>query len=176
MTKAVFLDRDGVINKYDQPVNSPEDLNLFWWSGEAINKLNHANFAVYVVTNQGGIESGYFTEQDLTDIHQHLVVTLKEEEAEIDDIEYCPHFKTNCNCRKPQPGMVYKLADRYNVDLSLSYLIGDRNSDIIAGNRAGCTTIKLGSKYPAADYSVANLLEATQLILKLDTAATIPQI
>ncbi|SJZ51357.1 D-glycero-alpha-D-manno-heptose-1,7-bisphosphate 7-phosphatase [Selenihalanaerobacter shriftii] len=164
MTKSVFLDRDGVINKYDKPVNKPEDLELFPWTSQAINQLNQAGYKVFIVTNQGGIESGYFTTTDLEKIHQNLVTTLKEDDAIIDDIEYCPHFKSNCKCRKPKPGMIFKLADKYNIDLKASFMVGDRNSDIIAGNKAKCQTIKLGEEYPAANYSVKNLAEAVSII------------
>ncbi len=168
MTKAVFLDRDGVINKYEQPINHPEDLELFPWTVDAIKKLNQAPYNVYVVTNQGGIECGYFTENDLQDVHNQLEKTLIQNKAWIDDIEYCPHFSTPCDCRKPNPGMLYKLADKYEINLQHSYLIGDRNSDIIAGNQAGCTTIKLGTNYSAADYTTENLADAVDLILKLE--------
>jgi histidinol-phosphate phosphatase family protein len=165
LNKAVFLDRDGVINRYDSPVNKPEDLELYSWTTKAIKRLNKKGYKVFVVTNQGGIECGYFSEADLSEIHQHLVTTLKEEDAHIDDIEYCPHFNSECECRKPKPGMIMKLADKYDINLGNSFMVGDRNSDIEAGNKAGCRTIKLGSKYPAADYSVENLEDAVEIIV-----------
>ncbi|WP_408955989.1 D-glycero-alpha-D-manno-heptose-1,7-bisphosphate 7-phosphatase [Natroniella sp. ANB-PHB2] len=168
MTKAVFLDRDGVINKYDQPVNQAEDLTLYPWTANSIKKLNQACFKVYVVTNQGGIESGYFTAQDLEEIHQHLIEQLKLKDATIDDIAYCPHFKSDCNCRKPKPGMIFELADKHDIELKKSYLVGDRDSDIEAGNQADCTTIKLGAKCPTADYSLATLEDAVDIILKIE--------
>ncbi|MCK8817637.1 HAD family hydrolase [Natroniella sulfidigena] len=168
MTKAVFLDRDGVINRYDQPVNKPTDLILYPWTADSIKKLNQADFKVYIVTNQGGIESGYFTAQDLDEIHQHLINELQQKEATIDDIAYCPHFKSDCECRKPKPGMILNLADKYNIELTDSYLVGDRKSDIIAGNQAGCTTIKLGAKCPEADYSLETLEDAVDIILKIE--------
>ncbi len=165
MTKAVFLDRDGVINKYDKPVNQPQDLQLYPWTATAIKRLKQNEYLVFIVTNQGGIESGYFTESDLDEIHQYLIAILSKEDAYIDAIEYCPHFKSECSCRKPQPGMILKLAKEYNINLPESFMIGDRNSDIEAGNRAGCVTIKLGSKYPTANYSVENLKDAVDIIL-----------
>ncbi|GAB6137544.1 D-glycero-alpha-D-manno-heptose-1,7-bisphosphate 7-phosphatase [Halanaerobaculum tunisiense] len=168
MNKAVFLDRDGVINNYDKPVNSPQDLTLYSWTASAIKKLNQQDYKVYIVTNQGGIECGYFSQQDLDKIHQHLISTLQDNDAIINDIEFCPHFETDCDCRKPKPGMILKLANKHNVNLDLSYMVGDRKSDIIAGKKAGCTTIKIGAKYPGANYSTDNLQEATKLILQLD--------
>ena len=165
LTKAVFLDRDGVINRYDSPVNKPEDLKLYPWTAKAIKMLNEKGYKVFVVTNQGGIECGYFSESDLDEIHQHLVATLKKKDAHIDDIEYCPHFDSECECRKPEAGMIIKLAKKYDINLENSFMVGDRNSDIEAGNKAGCRTIKLGSKYPAADYSVENLEDAVEIIV-----------
>ncbi len=167
MNKAVFLDRDGVVNKYNKPINRPEDLELYPWTASAIRRLNLASYKIFIVTNQGGIECGYFTEADLNDIHLHLISLLKEEEATVDEITYCPHFKSECNNRKPQPGMILKLAQKYNINLNSSYMIGDRKSDITAGNKADCTTIKIGSKYPKADYSVENLEDAVDIILAI---------
>ncbi|WP_018247316.1 D-glycero-alpha-D-manno-heptose-1,7-bisphosphate 7-phosphatase [Orenia marismortui] len=165
MNKAIFLDRDGVVNSYDKPVNKPKDLELYPWTAKAIKKLNNEGYKVFIVTNQGGIECGYFTEEDLDEIHQYLVATLKKDNAIIDDIEYCPHFKSECKCRKPEAGMILKLAKKYNVNLEDSFMIGDRNSDIEAGIKAKCKTIKLGSKYPKADYSVENLEDAVDIII-----------
>ncbi|AGB41578.1 histidinol-phosphate phosphatase family protein [Halobacteroides halobius DSM 5150] len=169
MNKAVFLDRDGVINNFKKPVNTPQELELYPWTAKAIKKLNQSGYQVYIVTNQGGIECGYLSAKDLARIHQHLIITLKEDNAIIDDIEYCPHFKTKCECRKPNPGMILKLANKYNIDLDLSFMVGDRKSDIIAGQKAGCKTIKVGSKYPQADFSVENLAAAVDIILKVKT-------
>lgn len=165
MNKAVFLDRDGVINSYDSPVNKAADLKLYPWTAKSIKNLNEQGYKVFVVTNQGGIECGYFTESDLDEIHKHLIATLKEEDAHIDDIDYCPHFNSECECRKPKPGMILKLADKYDINLENSFMVGDRRSDIDAGNEAGCRTIKLGSKYPAAQYSVQNLEDAVDIIV-----------
>lgn len=166
MRKAVFLDRDGVINYNDKPVNRPEDLKIYPWVSESILLLNKANYYVFVVTNQGGIEMGYFKEQDLDDIHRKLENEISKAGAVIDEIDYCPHFKTKCECRKPSAGMLYRLADKYNIDLHNSYMIGDRDVDIEAGIKAGCKTIIIGNKYAQADYNVENLLEAVKIILK----------
>ncbi|MCG8540629.1 MAG: HAD family hydrolase [Clostridia bacterium] len=165
MKKAVFLDRDGVINDNRKPVNSPEDLKLYPWSAESILQLNNAGYYVFVVTNQGGIEMGYFKEKDLKEIHMKLINEIKKSGANIDGIEYCPHFKTKCNCRKPLPGMLKRLAKKYDVDLKNSFMIGDRNVDIEAGNKSHCKTIKIGKPYSKADYNVKNLLEAVKIIL-----------
>jgi len=165
MNKAVFLDRDGVINKYNKPINQPQDLELYSWTSAAIKRLNDAHYKTFIVTNQGGIECGYFTETELENIHLHLINLLNETGATIDEIAYCPHFKSECNYRKPNPGMILKLAEKYTINLHSSYLIGDRKSDIIAGKKADCITIKIGAKCPDADYSVETLEDAVDIIL-----------
>lgn len=164
MHKAVFLDRDGVINDNRKPVNKPEDLVLFPGTLEAVKILNEAGFFVFVVTNQGGIEMGYFSEKDLAAIHKEMLDAFHAQNIIIHDIAYCPHFKTKCQCRKPAPGMIVQLAEKYGIDLASSYMVGDREMDIQAGYRAGCKTIKIGKPCIHADHTVKNLLEAAQWI------------
>lgn len=165
MNKAVFLDRDGVINDNYKPVNRPEDLKLYPWSAKSILQLNQAGYYVFVVTNQGGIEMGYFNENDLNDIHEKLISEVKQHGASIDEIDFCPHFKTKCECRKPSPGMIKRLAEKYDINLEYSFMVGDRNVDIEAGLKSGCKTIKIGKPYAKADHTVDNLLEAVKIIL-----------
>jgi histidinol-phosphate phosphatase family protein len=171
MKAAVFLDRDGVINEYEKPVNHPEDLVLFPWTPAAIRRLNEEGYPVFIVTNQGGLELGYFTVQQLEAVHSRLQSLLQAEGAHIDEIIYCPHFRTTCPCRKPKPGMLLHLATKYGVDLPASWMIGDRRADILAGQAAGCQTIKIdrpdGSilDYVTADYHCRNLLEAVNYLL-----------
>ncbi len=166
MPKAVFLDRDGVINDSRKPVNNATDLVIYPWAAEAIKSLNNGGYYVFIVTNQGGIEMGYFKEKDLEEIHDFLLNQLSNSGAIIDDIEYCPHFKTKCQCRKPGGGMILKLGKQYNIKLDESFMVGDRDVDILAGIDAGCKTIKIGSPYNKANYSVENLKEAAKVILK----------
>ncbi|MCT4620211.1 MAG: HAD family hydrolase [Marinisporobacter sp.] len=167
MKKAIFLDRDGVINDNKKPVNKPKDLILYPWTIEALKILSNQGFMLFVVTNQGGIEMGYFTEDDLKTIHDEMMRIFKSEDIPIDDIAYCPHFKTKCECRKPSPGMLIKLSENHDIDLKKSYMIGDREMDITAGLQAGCTTIKIGKPCKNAHYTVNNLLEAAKLIVNL---------
>ncbi|WP_330685168.1 D-glycero-alpha-D-manno-heptose-1,7-bisphosphate 7-phosphatase [Anaerosolibacter sp.] len=165
MQKAVFLDRDGVINDNRMPVNKPQDFVFFPWTFEAVRMLNDAGFQVFVVTNQGGIEMGYFTHENLKDIHDSMLADFKINDIMIHGVAYCPHFKSKCECRKPAPGMLLRLAKEHHIDLETSYMVGDRDFDIEAGRRAGCKTIKLGAPYRNADYTVSNLLEAAKLIV-----------
>lgn len=163
--RAVFLDRDGVINANSKYVNYPEDLIIFPWAGPAIRLLKKAGFLVFIVTNQGGIELGFFTEADLSAIHSVLEFQLRKQDAGIDEIVYCPHFHQDCDCRKPKPGMILGLAEKYHIQLSNSWMIGDRESDIEAGKTAGCRTVKLGEADPGADFNCQRLDEAVTYIL-----------
>ena len=162
---AVFLDRDGVINNNSIQVNRPEDLILYPWAAPAIHKLNTSGFKVFVVTNQGGIELGYITEADLAAIHARMEALLREQNAFIDGIVFCPHFYIKCECRKPKPGMILTLAEKYQIQLAQSWMVGDRESDIQAGKAAGCRTVKLGKASELADFSCDNLAEAVDIII-----------
>ncbi|MBB6216267.1 D-glycero-D-manno-heptose 1,7-bisphosphate phosphatase [Anaerosolibacter carboniphilus] len=168
MQKAVFLDRDGVINDNRVPVNKPDDFIFFPWTFEAVKILNDDDYHVFVVTNQGGIEMGYFTHENLKDIHDKMLADFEANEVAIHGVAYCPHFKSKCECRKPAPGMILNLARDHHIDLKSSFMVGDRDFDIEAGRRAGCKTIKLGTPYANADYTVSNLLEAAKLIVSVN--------
>jgi D,D-heptose 1,7-bisphosphate phosphatase len=145
--KAVFLDRDGVITQ-DSPcyVYRSEQLILIAKSAEAIRLLNENGFKVVVVSNQSGVARGYFTEEDVEQFNYLLLNRLREKEAYIDAIYYCPHhpdavmreYRMDCDCRKPKPGMILKAALELNINLKKSFMIGDKWSDIEAGRRAGC--------------------------------------
>jgi D-glycero-D-manno-heptose 1,7-bisphosphate phosphatase len=147
MNKAVFLDRDGVINEVLSSrvkfVNTIKDLYLLPWVAESIRILNDLDYKVFIVTNQGGIGLGYMSEGALAEIHFRLIELLLEEaDAQIDDIAYCPHKPhANCHCRKPKPAMILELAQKHNIDLQRSFTIGDRGTDIVAGRLAGTRTI-----------------------------------
>lgn len=165
MKKAVFLDRDGVINDNTVHVNQPDDLILYPWSTASVRRLKEAGYLVFVVTNQGGIEMGYFTSADLDAIHARLEEILKEDNTGVDEITHCPHFHQACDCRKPKPGMILRLAEKYHVDLTHSWMVGDFETDVQAGNAAGCRTVKIGKSMPEAEYSCANLEQAVDYIL-----------
>lgn len=151
MKKAIFLDRDGVINEVKTNrvkfVNQPEDFYLLVGVGRAIKMFNDAGWSVFVVTNQGGVGLGYMEEKSLKAIHQKMEDDLKQSGAKIDAIRYCPHKPyANCACRKPKPQMITDLADRYNVDVTESYMVGDREPDIEAGKKAGTQTVLIGDR------------------------------
>lgn len=170
--KAVFLDRDGVINDHVRYVNTPDDLILFPGVGKAIKRLNDAGYKVFVVTNQGGVGLGFMQEEHLHAVHDKLERELKRDGAVLDEIAYCPHKpKAGCACRKPEAKMILDLASNHQVDLAQSYMVGDRETDVLAGQKAGVTTIYIGppdAKDDAvvkADHRAPTLVDAVELIL-----------
>lgn len=169
MKAAVFLDRDGVINDNGRPVNKPEELVLFKGACEAIKQLNDHGYDVYVVTNQGGVGCGYMTEMALKSVHEKMERDLALCGAVIKEIAACIHHpKSGCNCRKPLPGMITNLAKKHDIDLARSFMVGDLETDCQAGRAAGVgKNIKIGEPTEHADYTVADLSEAVQVILGL---------
>lgn len=145
--KAVFLDRDGVINQKPPEHDYVKNWKEFEFvSGieELIKKANSKGYLVIVITNQRGIARGLVTEETVQKIHCKMISELRKKGAIIDAVYYCPHdIEDKCDCRKPKPGMILKASKDFNVDLKKSILIGDDKNDIIAGNKAGCKTIFL---------------------------------
>ncbi|SDY60251.1 HAD-IIIA family hydrolase [Thermoactinomyces sp. DSM 45892] len=141
MNKAIFLDRDGVINECQSDrvtfVTSPKNLFLCQGIVEDIQELRQMGFKTFVVTNQGGIDWGVHSLQQVNAIHDHLQTRI-----EVDEIVMCPHHprRTICDCRKPSPKMILDLAKKHRISLAKSWMVGDRDTDIQAGERAGCMT------------------------------------
>jgi D-glycero-D-manno-heptose 1,7-bisphosphate phosphatase len=189
--KAVFLDRDGVINEliyYGDMgiVDSPftvEQFKLFPDVGKAIKKLKKLGFIIVVVSNQPGIAKNNFSMEVFKKISEKMKRELKKQGATVDAEYYCFHhpyakakkYKKNCDCRKPKPGMLLKAAKDYTIDLAKSWMIGDGITDIQAGQTAGCKTILIGrmkcdlcklieDKQAKPDYIVPNLYKATLII------------
>ena len=158
--KAVFLDRDGVINEviYHKEmgiIDSPftvEQFKLLPKVAEAINIFHDLGFRVIVVSNQPGMAKYHFSIDVFEKIREKMNTELKKDDAEVDAEYYCFHhpyatvkkYKKICNCRKPKPGMLQKAAEEHNIDLSKSWMIGDGITDIAAGQTAGCKTILIG--------------------------------
>jgi histidinol-phosphate phosphatase family protein len=146
--KAVFLDRDGVINKnkidYVKTIN---ELEIFPNIEIPIKKLKKNNFYVIVITNQSAINRNLMTHEQLNEIHSHIQQYLKSFDTSIDNFYFCPHKPDeNCNCRKPKSGMLLEAIKEFNIDPKLSWMLGDNDSDIEAGLNVGCQTIKIGKK------------------------------
>lgn len=173
MNKGIFFDRDGVINDNKKPVNRPEELILYDGVKEALKKAADAGFEIFIVTNQGGIELGHITHEDLNDIHNNLSQKL-EGYCNIREIAYCPDFKKPSSCRKPKPGMILDLAKRHNVDLVNSWMVGDLETDISAGLEAGCRTAKIGKLDERADINEAEIKRNASR--KVDLEAVVEEI
>ena len=143
--KAVFLDRDGVINENRiDYVKNTNELKIFDFVGSAITELKSMGFLVVVVTNQSAINRGLTTEKLVNEIHDEIQKYLKNYETVIDRFYFCPHKPNEkCNCRKPRPGLLEKAILEIGIEPNKSWMIGDNDSDITAGIEVGCQTIKL---------------------------------
>jgi len=172
--KAVFLDRDGVITVDKSYQYQTHDLELIPGAAAAIKKLKAGGYLAIIITNQSGVARGYFTEDDLLAFNSHMLKVLENEGAKADAVYYCPHLKgakiayyrKDCACRKPKPGMLIKAAKEYGVDLSRSWVVGDKASDVDAGKAAGCRTILIGKEKGKADALAKDLSEAVEYILR----------
>ena len=141
--RAVFLDRDGVINENldDDYVKTWDEFVFLPGAIEAIKRLAQSDLYVIIVSNQAGINKGIFSIDALDDIHKHMLDEIETRGGKIKAIYYCQHRDDeNCECRKPKPGMLYEASKEHNIDLHESYLIGDSIRDIEAGSKAGCIT------------------------------------
>ncbi len=168
--KAVFLDRDGVINIDKQYVSKIEDFEFKEGIFELLGHLQRLGYILIVVTNQSGIGRGYYTQEDFDKLTRWKIRELKKRGIIISDVFYCPHApELLCDCRKPNAKMLLDAKKKFNIDLESSWMIGDKKSDIEAGRNAGVAkTIFVSGSYPKtktdADYSVNNLIEITDLI------------
>lgn len=147
--KAVFLDRDGVINENRiDYVKNTNELKIFDFVGSAITELKSMGFLVVVVTNQSAINRGLTTEKLVNEIHDEIQKYLKNYETVIDRFYFCPHKPNEkCNCRKPRPGLLEKAILEIGIEPNKSWMIGDNDSDITAGIEVGCQTIKLDNNF-----------------------------
>ena len=190
MIKTVFLDRDGVINRYIDLLHKKEDVELLPRVGEAIKLLNDKGYLVVIVTNQPVVAKGLCTFDEAVAINNHIQDLLNQQGARIDAVYICPHhpnptgkigdtgpnmeYVRGCDCRKPKPGMILQAMKELGVETpSLCYMTGDSISDIKAGNEAGCKTILLdrerAEKFNDAipNHKARDLYEAvTGIILK----------
>ena len=143
--RAIFLDRDGVLNKdRSDYVKNIDELEIFSNIGKCIKQINDRGFLVIVVTNQSAIGRKLITNNDVENIHNHIQNFLKKHNAKIDAFYYCPHHPIdNCDCRKPKSGLLIKAAHDFSVDLKNSWMIGDHDRDIESGISAGCKSIKI---------------------------------
>lgn len=147
---AVFLDRDGVLTKEKGYVTSKEEMEIFPYAAECISQIHQKGYYAIVITNQSGVARGLFTEQSLREMNRYLT-----DKTSVDAVYYCPHYpegkiqeyKCICHCRKPETGMIDMACSQFRIDLTKSYMVGDRAADIMAGQKAGMRTILLESGY-----------------------------
>ncbi len=156
-------------------MSNPREFQLLPGVVEGLNILQQRGFQLVVVTNQSGIARGYFTEQQLADIHREMVRQLAENDIELAGIFYCPHHPHSCGCRKPLPGLLLEAGEKLNLDLASSFMVGDKATDILAGKAAGCRSILIAPSFSdgateiftaaTADFVSADFLEAARWIV-----------
>lgn len=178
--KAVFIDRDGTINKYVGFLRNIDDFELLPNVAKAIKAINQSEYLAIVITNQPVIARGEVTVPELDEIHDKMETLLGEEGAFLDGLYYCPHhpdkgfagevpeLKIDCDCRKPKPGLLFKAAKDFNIDLSQSWMIGDGLIDVECGINGGCRTAYIGEKDIDVKFTIRekDLYTATKAILK----------
>lgn len=172
--RAIFLDRDGTINRYVGFLRDINEFELLPGAAEAIKEINASRYLAIVATNQPVIARGEVTRAQLQEIHNKMETLLGEKGAYLDAIYYCPHhphkgypgeipeLKIECACRKPKPGMLLQAAQDYNIDLAKSWMIGDGKNDVLAGEAVGCRTMRIGKNGPAS------LLDAVERIMETE--------
>ncbi len=175
--RAIFLDRDGTLNRYVGFLREEEDFHLLDGVSEAVRAINKSGYLAIVVTNQPVIARGEVTEEQLYTIHCKMETLLGNGGAYLDAIYYCPHhqdkgfdgevpeLKIDCDCRKPKPGLLIRAAEEFHIDLENSWMIGDQESDIMAGKRAKCHTALIGESNFGQDISGDSLLSLIHRIL-----------
>jgi len=182
---AVFLDRDGTMIHDAHYLRRLEDLRWYPWTIDAVRLLNRAGFVVCVTSNQGGVGLGLFPESFVAEVHGVMASTIADGGGRVDGWFYCPHhpnatidaLRVDCDCRKPKPGMLHQAASALDIDLSRSFAIGDRASDLgaAAAVGAGAVLVQTGKgealarehdgRVPGARYVAYNLMEATSWLL-----------
>lgn len=157
---AVFIDRDGTISEEIGYVNHPTRYRVYPYAAEAIRRLNEVGWLAVLVTNQAGVARGYFTEDVIGAVHRILVDELARGGARLDAIYYCPHhpsvgdepYRADCDCRKPKPGLIRRAAKEFSVDLSRSWMVGDRFSDMQLARNADIKSAFVLSGYGRGEW------------------------
>ncbi|HBC73934.1 MAG: D,D-heptose 1,7-bisphosphate phosphatase [Candidatus Wallbacteria bacterium GWC2_49_35] len=157
---AVFIDRDGTMSEEVGYVNHLSRFKLLENTAAAVKLLNEAGILAIVATNQAGVARGYFEEPMINKVHEKLKNELAKSGASVAAIYYCPHhpsagkppYRTECNCRKPKPGMILKAKDDFNIDLTRSYMVGDKISDVEFGLKLGLKSVMVMTGYGIGEY------------------------
>lgn len=157
---AVFIDRDGTMSEEVGYVNHISRFKLLENTAAAVKLLNEAGVLAIVATNQAGVARGYFEEPMINKVHEKLKNELAKSGASVDAIYYCPHhpsagkppYRAECNCRKPKPGMILKAREDFDIDLSRSYMVGDKISDVEFGQKLGLKSVMVMTGYGIGEY------------------------
>ena len=185
MTRAVFIDRDGTISEEVGYINHTSRFRLFPYSADAIRYLHQNDYLAILVTNQAGVARGYFSEDMVQSVHRKMTAELDHAGTALDAIYYCAHhpsvgdppYRLDCDCRKPKPGLLLRAARDFAIELSESWMVGDRYSDIQLAANAGVKSLLVLSGYGRGEWEhqrnnwsiqpdlvAENLLEAVRLI------------
>ena len=172
LRRAVFLDRDGTIILDTGYLSNPSEIALLPNAAEALRKLHQHGFLLVLISNQSGVGRDLFTLKAMDEVHNQFMDCLHKKGIDLDGVYYCPHAPWNgCECRKPLPGMLHQAVLDLDVNLTWSFMVGDKLSDVAAGKRAGCQTVLLGDfgrdieLNGNADHVAPDLLAAAQWIL-----------
>lgn len=185
MNKAVFFDRDGTINEEAGYIRDLNNLKLIKGASEAIEKLRQKGYLAILITNQSGPARGYYNEDWVNTLNNTVQSMLEKEGTKLDAIYYCPHlpdgtveeYTKDCDCRKPGTALFLQAKEKFNIDLSESFMVGDKATDVEAGHNAGCKGVLLRTGYgeqvldgkyqtiPNADYIANDITDAANWIL-----------
>ena len=170
-TKTIFLDRDGVINKEVGYLHKIEDFKFIEGVFDSCLYFQSIGYQIIIVTNQSGIDRGYYGESDFHIVNNWMLKQFKNQGIEILDVFYCPHGpESNCDCRKPKPGMFNQARDKHNIDMGDSWMIGDKEADITAANAAGIENTVLVKSGHAIDERNSNAKFILDSINQVKTA------
>lgn len=148
MQKAIFLDRDGTINVDHGYVYKFEELEFIQGVESSLKMLQNAGFLLIIITNQSGVGRGYFSEADACKFNQHLIDELQKEAIRITDVFMCPHApEDKCDCRKPSPKLILEAIEKYDIDASASFMLGDKQSDVDCGENAGVASYLIDKQH-----------------------------
>lgn len=176
--RAVFLDRDGVINSdRDDYVKNADELRIYPFAPDAVRRLTEAGWPVFVVSNQQGVAKGIISDDDLLAIEREITRRVEEAGGKITTFYYCRHLASDgCPCRKPEPGLILSAVKEHGIDPEASVMVGDTERDIVAGKSAGCKTIlvltgkltRQGAEHLSCrpDYVADTLSEAVEFIVR----------